>query len=205
MSLLHNIPSVLQSAIYIVSNSLLYPVIIILLVLMAFVSIELGAFLFEGVVRRRSRKKGIPEEELKNGNRECLKAINSSSRFLQKFISELSGLKNDEFIQIKVEKLLQGCDEGISKRLEKTRLLTRIGPMFGLMGTLIPMGPALLALTEGDVNRLASNLIIAFGTTVVGLLVGSISYAISMIRERWYEHDMREMEYIAEMLFGGAK
>ena len=93
----------------------------------------------------------------------------------------------------------------VSKRLERTRVMVRLGPMFGLMGTLIPMGPALIALTKGDVNTLASNLIIAFGTTVVGLLIGGVSYLISMVRTRWYKDDMNDIHYICEVLFGGGE
>ncbi len=74
--------------------------------------------------------------------------------------------------------------------------------MLGLMGTLIPMGPALLALAGGDVKTLADNLIIAFGSTVLGLATGLIGHTISMVRSRWYEQDMSDMEYLSEILFG---
>jgi hypothetical protein len=74
--------------------------------------------------------------------------------------------------------------------------------MFGLMGTLIPMGPALLGLAEGDTQALSDNLIMAFGTTVVGLVAGVFGYMISTVRSRWYEQDMSDIEYISEILFG---
>ena len=74
--------------------------------------------------------------------------------------------------------------------------------MLGLMGTLIPMGPALLALSQGDVMTLANNLIIAFGTTVLGLLIGGIAYMMTEVRNRWYDGDLSDIAYICEMLFG---
>jgi hypothetical protein len=64
------------------------------------------------------------------------------------------------------------------------------------------MGPALLALAGGDVKTLADNLIIAFGSTVLGLAAGLIGHMVSMVRSRWYEQDMSDMEYLSEILFG---
>ena len=108
-----------------------------------------------------------------------------------------------DIFSINVEKLLQKCDILISKRLERTRVMVRLGPMFGLMGTLIPMGPALRALAGGSITALTDKLIIAFGTTVIGLLIGSVSYLLTVKRTRWYEEDTNEINYICEVLFGG--
>jgi hypothetical protein len=74
--------------------------------------------------------------------------------------------------------------------------------MLGLMGTLIPMGPALLALAGGDIETLAKNLVVAFGSTVLGLVAGLVGTFISLVRSRWYEQDMSDMEYLSEILFG---
>ena len=125
----------------------------------------------------------------------------TSHKFVHIFLNDLSSLKNDEHFTVRLQKQLQTCDEEMSKRLEKTRTMVRIGPILGLMGTLIPMGPALLALTEGDVNTLATSLIFAFGTTVLGLLVGGVAYVITTVRQHWYDKDMNDIRYICEMLF----
>ncbi|MCW7075856.1 MAG: MotA/TolQ/ExbB proton channel family protein [Candidatus Syntrophoarchaeum sp.] len=111
----------------------------------------------------------------------------------------------DRYFDLKLQKLLNDMEYLISKRLELTRLISRIGPMFGLMGTLIPMGPALIGLTHGDIETLADNLIIAFGTTVVGLLVGAVSYSIAMVRTRWYDQEMDDMEFVCEIVTGGGQ
>jgi hypothetical protein len=233
MILMMNLPQILQSAIYLVSTSLLYPVIIILLGMTAFLIIEIGMFSFEWLARAdRLKRGGNKPKDLEKGVIEAKALIDEGrfeeginvignyctpKRFIYFFLDGLLALKEKEselnnpkpifahldLFSINLEKLLQKCDSLITKRLERTKVMVRLGPMFGLMGTLIPMGPALLALTRGDVDTLANNLIIAFGTTVVGLLIGGVSYIVYTIRKRWYDDDMNDISYICEVLFGG--
>ena len=107
------------------------------------------------------------------------------------------GLDN---LDIRIENTLQEYEIEVSRLLDKTRVLVRVGPMLGLMGTLIPMGAALLALSKGDLAQMANCLIIAFGTTVAGLAIGVLAYVVSVVRERWYAEDTKDMGYIAELL-----
>lgn len=89
------------------------------------------------------------------------------------------------------------------KRLERSELLSRCGPILGLMGTLIPLGPGLTALGDGNIAILATALSVAFDTTVAGLLVGLVAFVISRIRQRWYEQTwqtMSEKNYVREKL-----
>lgn len=79
------------------------------------------------------------------------------------------------------------------KRLERSDLLARCGPILGLMGTLIPLGPGLTALGDGNIEILAVALSVAFDTTVLGLLVGLGAYVISRLRRRWYEQTWQQM------------
>ena len=74
-----------------------------------------------------------------------------------------------------------------TRRLETTDLLTRSGPILGLMGTLIPLGPGLTAMGNGNIDILATALTVAFDTTVVGLLIGLVAYSVGRVRRRWYE------------------
>lgn len=116
----------------------------------------------------------------------------TSHKFVLQFLNCLADIEDEDARQfaVRLEKLLQGCNAAITKSVERTRTMVRIGPMLGLMGTLIPMGPALLALTQGDINTLASSLIYAFGTTVLGLLIGGIAYVITTVRQHWYDKDI---------------
>jgi len=226
-SIITHFPQILQSAIYIISTSLLYPVIIVLLGLTLWLITEIGVFAVEYLARTGRLSKKNPEDiereiidakSMIDGGefRSGIDLLNRSttSRFVYLFLDGLLAIKEKEIeldnpgtykklFPVNLEKLLQRCDLLISKRLEKSKAMIRLGPMFGLMGTLIPMGPALLALTKGDVETLAGSLIIAFGTTVVGLLIGGVSYLITTVRTRWYRQDMNDVHYICEVLFGG--
>ena len=81
-----------------------------------------------------------------------------------------------------------------------TDLIARVAPMFGLMGTLIPLGPGLIALAQGDTKTLSDSLLIAFDTTVAGLISAAISFVISGIRKGWYEQYMTGLETIMETI-----
>jgi biopolymer transport protein ExbB/TolQ len=205
--------STAQSGIYIISSNLLYPVIIILIGLIVWSVIELGGFLSEWHSRHRdlwlieNGALNAGEQVRSNdyiGAMDTLRKF-SSNRFLYDFINSLSRIEydfnNTRLMQIRIEKLLQEYDTKIRKKLEKSRFVAKAAPMFGLMGTLIPMGPALLGLAQGDIQTLSDNLIIAFGTTVIGLMSGIMGYLISTVRSRWYTIDMSDMEYISEILF----
>ncbi|MGL6159406.1 MotA/TolQ/ExbB proton channel family protein [Microbulbifer sp.] len=80
------------------------------------------------------------------------------------------------------------------RRLERADLLARSGPILGLMGTLIPLGPGLVALSSGNIDILATALTVAFDTTVIGLLVGLVAYMIGRVRRRWYESVWQTLE-----------
>ena len=98
------------------------------------------------------------------------------------------------------KKLIEFEENKFAKTIEKTDVVTRIGPTLGLMGTLIPMGPGLAALGAGDVNTLANAIIVAFDTTVVGIGAGAVAYFVSKVRRRWYEEYLSNLDAIADAL-----
>ncbi|MCP1726839.1 small-conductance mechanosensitive channel [Natronospira proteinivora] len=91
-----------------------------------------------------------------------------------------------------------GCLETMAararRRIDRADLLARIGPMLGLMGTLIPLGPGLAALSRGDLEVLAEAVTVAFNTTVLGLLIGILGFVIGRLRRRWYDAAMGRLE-----------
>lgn len=92
------------------------------------------------------------------------------------------------------ERALTRYELAVQRRLDRTRLLVRAGPAIGLMGTLIPLAPGLAALGRGDVALLAENLRDAFGATVIGLLVGTVAFALTLARTRAYTEDLSALE-----------
>ena len=80
------------------------------------------------------------------------------------------------------------------RRIDHCDFLARIAPMLGLMGTLIPLGPGLAALGEGELTILATAVSVAFDTTVLGLLVGIAGFVMGRLRRRWYDELLSSME-----------
>ena len=91
-------------------------------------------------------------------------------------------------------KLFEFEEEKTMDTLQKTDIITRIGPTLGLMGTLIPMGPGLAALGAGDINTLASSLTVAFNTTIVGIGSGALCYVLGKIRSGWYDRYLSDLD-----------
>lgn len=88
-----------------------------------------------------------------------------------------------------VEKRLAEIQDAAKTQCDKAERLVKIGPALGLMGTLIPLGPALLGLAQGDLETLASNLVVAFSTTVVGLTIALLGFFVLNARKRWARRD----------------
>jgi biopolymer transport protein ExbB/TolQ len=98
------------------------------------------------------------------------------------------------------EKIVHDCQLAWQSDLERLRSLARLGPALGLMGTLIPLGPALVGLAAGDLEMMSQNLMIAFATTVVGLLAGSLATLLASTKKQWYQRDHAVVDFVARRL-----
>lgn len=98
------------------------------------------------------------------------------------------------------QRLLADFEIEADKDLSTSKTLSKMGPMLGLMGTLIPMGPALVGLSTGDIASMAYNMQVAFATTVVGLFAAAIGFITQQVKQRWYLQDMTNLEFVAELL-----
>jgi biopolymer transport protein ExbB/TolQ len=96
------------------------------------------------------------------------------------------------------EHALADYELAVQRRLERTRILVRAGPALGLMGTLIPLAPGLAALGHGNVATLAGDLRTAFAATTIGLLVGTVAFALTITRTRLYGEDLAALERAAD-------
>ena len=113
--------------------------------------------------------------------------------YAERFRRETARLRGNP---LGVKKCLDDLEIDVARRLARLSLATRVGPMLGLVGTLIPLGPALTGLATGNMDVLAGNLIIAFTTTVFGILVGGFAYGVCLVRRAWYEQDLSDLEFL---------
>jgi biopolymer transport protein ExbB/TolQ len=196
----------LSSALHVISQSLLIPVIVGLLAFMLYAIISFGGLISEYTNRIRVSTEEIEKiiSDFANyGTAEGIKEVMDKSsvptgykNIIMKIASHPEmGSKSREAL---ARKLIEKEEAMAAKSLEKTDIVTRLGPTLGLMGTLIPMGPGLAALGSGDINTLANAIIIAFDTTVVGLAAGGIAYVISKVRRRWYEEYLSNLDALCE-------
>jgi len=205
----------IQEWIYNAAEILLYPVLIAALVCLVWVFVELGWLFYEIYLRIRYRDLEALEIRTLRARQAFMEGKpRKAYRYLQetrysmviaRFLFDLIRNYQTQRLAVKPLKLLQEYEFYTVKRLERTRILVRVGPMLGLMGTLIPLAPALVGLAEGDTQQLADNLVLAFSVTVLGLLIGGIAFAVSIIRDRIYSQDISDVEYLLELLEGGPK
>ncbi len=192
-----------------VSDALRVPVLVLALVALAIAIAEAGALMME-LRRRRGRSlwaldHAIAECQgrLAAGMKaEAYAALLPIARnpAMEEVLGDLVAGSGGPGGEARTAKLLAEYDYRSLRRLERTRILVRMGPALGLMGTLIPLSPALAGLADGDVATLTENLRVAFGVTVTGLLVGAIAFAISLVRDRLYAQDYSDVEYVAARL-----
>ena len=82
----------------------------------------------------------------------------------------------------------------ILKRLEGLRIVSRTAPMLGLVATMIPMGPALLALTSSDARGVGENMVVAFSSVILALIAASLTFVVLTVRRRWLLQELRQLE-----------
>ncbi|MDY6878947.1 MAG: MotA/TolQ/ExbB proton channel family protein [Desulfatiglans sp.] len=200
-----NIFPLFQTILYTVSTALLYPVVVVLIIVSLWLTIYAGGFLSEWVKRRQFRSNGLLANSLeiiqknKNLPQEIGKTLPLHISGYAKDLEEIL-FSDDLFMDERVEDLNQRKECSLLKEVDKIRLIVRIGPSLGLMGTLIPMGTGLAGLTQGNMAQLSSSLILAFTTTVVGLALGISAHFFSVVKERWVIEDMRHVNLITEAM-----
>jgi len=199
-----------SEVIFEVAEALRVPVLILTVLALAVVLVELGGFAVELSRRRRrdlQRLRAVTEETRRllaegKGADQAEKAVDrvAWSASMGRTLRLLVGEWGKPGAESMMAKALAEHDFGSLRRLERTRLLVRAGPALGLMGTLIPLSPALAGLAAGDVQELSENLRVAFSVTVIGLLIGAVAFGISLVRDRLYGQDLSDLEFVANRL-----
>ena len=183
-----------------ISTGLLVPVIV-LLILLFFRSLLLVGSFFGQYVSIRKTDKLIREQmetlHVNNVDHFAEKLPEKSNSLVVMFMKRILAEQQNK---AQVQRLLANFEIAADKDLAISKTLTKLGPILGLMGTLIPMGPALVGLSTGDIASMAYNMQVAFATTVIGLVAGTIGFLTQQVKQRWYLQDMTNLECLVEVL-----
>ena len=190
----------ISDILFVISNGLLIPVILLLLFLLIKSLILVVGFYSEWQRNRElsSRLQYLVKHFDSNSILEIdIDRSNAQRSPVVKCLWDLVLHKED---RIYCEHSLADFQVDVQQQLSKNRILIKFGPMLGLMGTLIPMGPALVGLAAGDIASMAYNMQVAFATTVVGMLVAGIGLVTLQVRQRFYARAFNALEFIFHKL-----
>lgn len=192
--------NLISNILYWISTGLLVPVIVLLIFFFIRALVLIGGFMGQYIQTKKTTDilyKDIEKVSLVTlpEFQDRLKAVQPSAlkAYAEKIISN-SG-DND-----KLELILAEYEIDADKNISTSKVLTKMGPILGLMGTLIPMGPALVGLSTGDIASMAYNMQVAFATTVVGLVVSAIGFLTQQVKQRWSVKNLTILEYLVDVV-----
>jgi biopolymer transport protein ExbB/TolQ len=200
----------IEDILFELANALRVPVFVAAIGALALVFVDLGAFCVELLRRGRSdggervaqatahARQALEARDLPQAERALMPLASSAQ--MADTLTTLVAQHGQPGAEDRRAKALADFDLRSLRKLERSRLLVRFGPALGLMGTLIPLSPALEGLAEGNVAQLSENLRAAFSVTVLGLLIGAVAFSISLVRDRLYAQDLSDLEYVVASL-----
>jgi biopolymer transport protein ExbB/TolQ len=182
-----------------IASSLRTPVLILALLVLLVCALETGRFATELWSRTRAGRNALgnlARQVLADPGKAAVLSRRAPSSFAGEALLDMArAILAGE--QANIEHALADYELAVQRRLDRTRILVRAGPALGLMGTLIPLAPGLAALGHGDVATLATDLRTAFAATTIGLLVGTVAFALTLTRTRMYTEDLTALERAA--------
>ena len=178
-----------------ISSSLLLPVIVLLLAALIASLISLGGFCSTYLtLLRERRKRNELLRKIKAG--EVMTSGDLADQGI--FAGQVAELQRLGWDELECEKRISEYQQEYECSLDRSRFLAKVSPMLGLMGTLIPMGPALAGLASGNIGDMAYNMQIAFATTVVGCVSAGIALLISSVKKHWYTEEISDLYYVLD-------
>lgn len=198
--LLWNAMKIVSEILFIVSNGLMIPVILLLLYfLVKAIWILLGLY---GQIKVQREISSTLKALVRDYSDECIKDTQiklqaTGESIVSEYLKRIIEHKHDSRY---CEHELADFQVEVQKILAKYRMLVKFGPMLGLMGTLIPMGPALVGLGLGDISSMAYNMQVAFATTVIGMLVSGIGLCTLQLNQRYYAGYLNDLEFLTSKI-----
>lgn len=153
-----------------------------------------GVTIHEFITRLKNAQKRQEFTEALEIKSAIIPALDASDDF-GKTLNLILSNRDDELL---VGKKIADLESSWRSDLQKVSDMSKYGPALGLMGTLIPLGPALVGLAEGDLVTMSNNMVVAFATTVVGVLISLIALGIHSAKQRWYREDSILMTFASE-------
>ncbi|MDE6486034.1 MAG: MotA/TolQ/ExbB proton channel family protein [Muribaculaceae bacterium] len=196
--------NVISDILYWISTGLLVPVIVLLIFFFVRALLLIGSFFGEYMQNRRvNASLGARISRLTAADAAAFaRSLPASGGSLfETYARKIACSAGDE---ARTDLLLSEFEIESDKNIAASKVLTKMGPILGLMGTLIPMGPALVGLAQGDISSMAYNMQVAFATTVVGLTVSAIGFCTQQAKERWAVSRVALLEYLARVAAAAA-
>lgn len=191
---------IISDILYWISTGLLVPVIVILIIVFIRALLLIGSFFGQYLTIRKTSahvRKALTDVTAETLDDVIAKLPKTDNVLVIAYIRKMISLR---YNKAEVKRLLAEFEIDADKDLGLSKMLVKLGPMLGLMGTLIPMGPALAGLASGDIESMARNMQVAFATTVTGLVASAIGYVTQQVKQRWYLQDITNLEYLSEVI-----
>ena len=189
----------ISQLLFLVSDSLLIPDIIVLLVLFVRALLLVGSFYNQYITKYKNERQLRPIlQQLTPERIEELQAVlpeKDNSLFVKYLRAILARPADDAY----ADYMITNFENEAEKDVVTSKLLAKVGPVLGLIGTLIAMSPALTGLSQGDISKMASNMQVVFATTVVGLVVSLVGLVTLQFRQRWYAKEINQLDYITRI------
>jgi biopolymer transport protein ExbB/TolQ len=193
----------LENGLFALGQVLRFPVMALLWVCVAAALFMAGGGLVELVTRRRERRGFDIGAWLKGGAVLAADGVRllQLPPVLRGLVSDVQQERADGALAPgALEHLVLQREERVRRTVNPSRMLVKVGPSLGLLGTLIPMGSSLAALATGNLEAMAGQMIVAFTTTIIGLAVGTLAYVVASTRQGWVNETIREQRYLAERI-----
>lgn len=183
-----------------VANSLLIPDIILLLLLFIRSLLLVGGVYNQYMTKRKNDKLlNVLIQELTHGTIDGLwEALPKKDNSL--YIRYLRDLLTSAPSEAYSDYLITNFENDAEKDVILSKLLSKMGPILGLIGTLIAMSPALVGLSTGDIAGMAYNMQVVFATTVVGLVVSAVGLVTLQFKQRWYAKEVNHLDYVSRII-----
>lgn len=194
---------ILESGLFALGQVLRFPVMFLLWVCVATVCFMAGVVLVDFLKRRRERSGFSIKSWLKQGT--VLQADDSRIQALplqlRDFLVQVQTSHGvSELHDGGIEHVVLEAEEKLRNSLDPSRLMTKVAPSLGLLGTLIPMGVSLASMAAGNLEAMAGQMVVAFTTTIIGLACGTAAYVINLVRQSWVNQLIREQRFMAERI-----